>query len=144
MLAAFDVSPEIRDTAVHALKQGKRQGAEILLGDEFAQTPEAPFDKAVMEKTNKGAVAPCDMQWADLGAWDEVWRLSPKDGSGNAVQGSVVALDSANNLLRAEGVRLCVAGIHDLVIVATKEAVIVLPRERAQDVKTLKELAGRL
>jgi mannose-1-phosphate guanylyltransferase/mannose-6-phosphate isomerase len=144
MLAAFDVSPEVRDRAIHAFEQGKRQGTEILLGDEFAQTPELPFDKAVMEKTKKGAVAPCDMQWADLGAWDEIWRLSPKDGSGNAVQGSVVAVESANNLLRAEGIRLCVAGVQDLVVIATKDAVIVLPRERAQDVKTLKELASRL
>ena len=89
--------------------------------------------------TRLGAVAPCEIGWTDIGAWDEVWRVSEKDACGNAVQGEVVALDAADCLLRGEGVTVCVAGVRDLIVVATPEAVIVVPRERAQEVRALRD-----
>jgi mannose-1-phosphate guanylyltransferase len=96
-----------------------------------------------MEKTARAAVVPCDIGWADVGAWDEIWRITPHDGAGNAVQGRVVILDAHNNLLRGDGPKLCVAGVNDLIIIATEDAVIVVPRERAQDVKLLREMAEK-
>jgi mannose-1-phosphate guanylyltransferase/mannose-6-phosphate isomerase len=144
LLGAFAASPAIRDGALAALRDAARAGDEIRLAPSFAQVPAEPFDIAVMEKTARGAVVPCDIGWADIGSWDEIWRLSPHDASGNAKHGPVAALDASNNLLRAEGVKLCVAGVSDLIVVATPEAVIVLPRDRAQDVKALRELAEKL
>ena len=96
-----------------------------------------------MEKTARAAVVPCDIGWADIGSWDEIWRVSAQDAAGNATHGAVATLDAANNLIRAEGVKVCVAGVSDLIVVATRDAVIVLPRERAQDVKKLKELSEK-
>jgi mannose-1-phosphate guanylyltransferase len=94
-----------------------------------------PVDIAVMEKTQRAAVAPCDAGWADIGSWAELWRLSEKDHKGNAVFGSATLLDGMNNLIRGEGVHVSAIGVSDLVIIATKDAVLVMPRSRAQDVK---------
>jgi mannose-1-phosphate guanylyltransferase/mannose-6-phosphate isomerase len=142
LLEEFSASAEIRDAALAAFAAARRDGVRILLDPgEFARAPSVPLDIAVMEKTARGAVAPCKIGWADVGAWDEIWRNSAKDESGNARHGEVVAVDAANNLLRADGVKLCVSGVSDLVVIATPEAVIVLPRERAQDVKALREQA---
>lgn len=145
MLEELRANAEIRDGALAALGAARRTGAEIFLdAAAFAATPALPLDIAVMERTARGAVAPCAIGWADVGAWDEVWRLSEKDKQGNARHGAVAVIDAANNLIRAEGVKVCVAGVSDLIVVATQEAVIVLPRHRAQELRELRELATKL
>lgn len=145
LLAEFDASADIRDGALAALAHAARGGVQIQLdAAQFAQIPSQPLDIAVMEKTKRAAMVPCDIGWADIGSWDEIWRLSPKDSAGNAVDGSVLVLDAANNLLHSEGVKLCVVGVSDLIVVVTPEAVVIVPRDRAQDVKTLRELAEKL
>lgn len=142
LLEEFAAAPEIRDAALEALRTANRSGNRIHLGVGYANAPALPFDVAVMEKTKRAAVAPCDIGWADLGAWDEIWRHAKLDDDGNAKRGAVTALDVKNSVLRAEGVKLCVARVEDLIVIATKDAVIILPRERAQDVKRLREMAG--
>ncbi|MBX3511596.1 MAG: mannose-1-phosphate guanylyltransferase/mannose-6-phosphate isomerase [Hyphomonadaceae bacterium] len=138
-------APEILAAAETALARGRREGAEVRLeADAFMAAPALPLDIAVMERTARGAVAPCAIGWADVGSWSEIWRLSERDEAGNAAYGSVTALDAQNNLLRGDGVKVCVAGVSDLIVVATPEAVIIVPRERAQDVKTLAERARKL
>lgn len=145
LLEEFAAAPAIRDGAVDALRKATRRGAEIHLdAAAFAATPSAPLDTAVMEKTARGAVAPCDIGWADLGAWDEIWRLAPQDGAGNAAHGPVAAIDASGNFLRSDGPKICIAGVSDLIVIATKDSVIVLPRARAQDVKALKQAADDL
>ncbi len=145
LLDEFAASADIRDAALAALAKAAPNGAELRIGAaEFAAVPSQPFDIAVMEKTARAAVAPCSFGWADIGSWDEIWRLSKRDSDGNVAVGSAAALDGANNLLRGEGVKLAVAGVNNLIVVATREGVIVLPRDRAQDVKLLKELAEKL
>lgn len=145
LLAEFDASADVRDTALAALKAAERVGDEVRLDPAlFDKVPSQPLDIAVMEKTTRAAVAPCEIGWADVGAWDEIWRISPRDAHGNALQGQAVALDASGNLLRGDGVKVCVAGVSDLVVIATPEAVIIVPRERAQDVKLLRELAEKL
>ena len=145
LLEEFAASAEIRDAALEALKRARRQGVEIWLDEAaFARAPSLPLDIAVMEKTKRAAVAACDFGWADLGSWDELWRLAPRDESGNACHGPIATLDARDNLLRADGVKLCIAGVSDLIVVATPEAILILPRGRAQDVKLLRELAEKL
>lgn len=142
MLEEFAAAADIRDAALAAFKTAKRDGVRIeLQRADFAKVRSTPLDIAVMELTRRGAVAPCDIGWADVGAWDEIWRLSPRDAAGNALTGDVVLLDGANNLIRSDGPKVCAAGVNDLIIVATADAVIILPRDRAQDVKALKDLA---
>ncbi|MES1203521.1 MAG: mannose-1-phosphate guanylyltransferase/mannose-6-phosphate isomerase [Pseudomonadota bacterium] len=145
LLTEFDAAPEIRDRALEALLAAKRDGVEIRLDPAiFAKVPSLPLDIALMEKTRHAAVAPCEIGWADIGAWDEIWRLSERDADGNAKQGPVLALDAHNNLIRSEGVKVCVAGVDDLVVIATADAIVIVPRDRAQDVKVLRELAEKL
>ncbi len=144
MLQEFGNSADIRDFALASLETAERRGAEIRISaDAFARVPSQPLDIAVMEKTKHAAVVPCDIGWADVGSWDEIWRLSESDESGNVRQGESVVIDSSNNLLRSEGVAIYAAGVHDLIVVATPETVIILPRDRAQDVKTLRERSSR-
>lgn len=135
----------ISNGARDSLTKATRRGAEIALdATAFAALPSEPLDIAIMEKTKRAAVAPCDIGWADLGAWSEVWRLADKDAAGNVLSGAAIALDSENALLSGDGITVCAAGVRDLIIIATRDAVIVLPRERAQDVKALREAALKL
>jgi len=91
----------------------------------------------VMERTARAAVAPVDAGWADVGSWAELWRLSAPDGSGNVLTGPVRARDLEGCLVRAEGVHVSIAGVSDLIVVATPGGVLILPRSRAQEVKSL-------
>lgn len=142
MLEEFFANADIRDHALAALSAARREGAEIRLDAElFARARTMPLDTAVMEHTRKGAVAPCAIGWADVGAWDEIWRLADRDSHGNANQGDVFVIDSSDNFLRGDGVKVCVSGVSDLIVVATPDVVIVVPRDRAQDVRSLRELA---
>ena len=101
----------------------------------FAKVRNEAVDRAVMEKTSRAAVAPCDIGWADVGSWAELWRLSDKDSKGNAVSGSVTLLDGMNNLVLGNGIQVSAIGVSDLIIVASGNSVLIMPRSRAQDVK---------
>lgn len=142
LLAEFEKAADIRDATLAALAAATRIGARILIdAEKFAAVRAAPIDIAVMEATLLGAVAPVDIGWADLGAWDEIWRLADKDSAGNVRIGPVVTLDARNNLLRSDGITLAVAGIEDLIVVAEGDTILIAPRARAQDVKKLLEAA---
>ncbi len=145
MLEEFAHAADIRDGALKALAGASRgEGAIFPEAAAFATIPSVPLDIAIMEKTARGAVAPCSIGWADVGSWNEIWRLSDKDHAGNVAQGGGAVLDGDNNLVLGEGVKVCIAGVSDLIVIATREGVIVAPRARAQDVKALKALAEKL
>ena len=136
--------PDIETAALAALAAAPRDGAVIRLPlAEFGACPSAPVDVAVMEPTERGAVAPCDIGWADIGSWSELWRLGPLDEAGNLVRGRAQAFDSRGSLVWSEGAPTLVLGVEDLVVVTTPEAVIVLPKSRSQEVKALLEAFGR-
>jgi mannose-1-phosphate guanylyltransferase/mannose-6-phosphate isomerase len=107
----------------------------------FAACPADSIDYAVMEHTGAAAIVPVSMGWSDLGSWDALWEMSAKDERGNALAGNVVAEDTANCYLRSENGLIAAIGVEDLVVVATDDAVMVAPRNRTQEVKTL---VGRL
>lgn len=138
LLEEFEIaSADIRDGAREALTRAKRQGNEILLdAAAFGKVRSEAVDRAVMEKTSRAAVAPCDIGWADVGSWAELWRLSKKDPRGNVAQGTVTMLDCMNTMVRADdGIQVSVIGVMDLIVVASGNSVLVMPRGRAQDVK---------
>lgn len=144
LIGEFAHAPDIRDAGLAAFNTATRAGARLSLGaDAFASVPGAPLDTAIMEKTAKGAVAPCSIGWADLGSWSEIWRLGDKDANGNVVRGDALLADAHNNLVRAEGVRVAIAGADDLIVVASGGTVLIVPRARAQDVKRLWEDAQK-
>lgn len=141
MLEEFSQSASaIRDAVSMAWFGGKRERGVVLLDAEaFAKAPAAPVDIAIMEKTQRGAVAPVSMQWADVGAWSEVWRIAEKDESGNVIDGPVIDLGVNDCLVRADGVPVAIAGVSDVIVVATRDGVLVVSKDRAQDVKPLLE-----
>jgi mannose-1-phosphate guanylyltransferase len=92
-----------------------------------------------MEHTDKAAVAPIGVSWADVGSWSELWRLGPRQAHDNFVQGDAVLIDTSDCLVWAADRMIAAIGVTDLIIVQTEDAVIVLPKSRAQDVKLLVE-----
>ncbi len=107
---------------------------------EFAAVPAESVDYAVMEKC-PGVLdirmQQLDAGWNDLGAWEAVWQVAPKDADGNASVGDAIVRDSHNTLVHATSRLVSVVGLHDVVVVETPDAVFVADRERSQDVKKI-------
>jgi len=142
MLDEFAAAPGILDGALAALKASRRDGHRVTLDAPlFAAIESAPLDIAVMQKTRRGAVAPCSMDWADIGSWHEVWRLSAKDEQGNAVSGEALTEGARGCLIMSDGPRVAALGVEDLVIIVNGDDILIAPRARAQDVKVLAERA---
>lgn len=137
LLEEFSIAAaDIRDGAREALSRAWRNGRDILLdAASFGAIRSEAVDRAVMEKTSRAAVVPCDIGWADVGSWAELWRLSDKDPAGNVTDGQASLLDCTNTLVRAVGMQVSVIGMEDVIVVASGSSVLVMPRSRAQDVK---------
>jgi mannose-1-phosphate guanylyltransferase / mannose-6-phosphate isomerase len=130
--------PEMLAACTEALKAARSETDFIRLDKAaFARCPSDSIDYAVMEHTTRAAVVPVSMGWSDLGSWDALWEMGEKDERGNALAGNVVAEATSNCYLRSEKGLVAVIGVADLVVVATDDAVMVAPRNRTQEVKTL-------
>jgi mannose-1-phosphate guanylyltransferase/mannose-6-phosphate isomerase len=105
----------------------------------FENCPADSIDYAVMEHTTRGAVVPVNMGWSDLGAWNALWEISDKDADGNVLRGDIVAEQVRDCYLRSEAGLVAAVGIENMVVVATDDAIMVAPLDRAQDVKALVE-----
>jgi mannose-1-phosphate guanylyltransferase/mannose-6-phosphate isomerase len=110
---------------------------------EFASIPAESIDYAVMERCPGSmfplVMVPLSAGWSDLGAWDAVWKVIPKDDDGNAHFGDVLTADCRNNLVHAGSRLIGLVGVSDLVVVETADAVLVADRSRSQDVKRIVE-----
>jgi mannose-1-phosphate guanylyltransferase/mannose-6-phosphate isomerase len=107
--------------------------------DAFARAPQKSIDYALMEKTDRAAVVEAHYRWSDIGSWDAVFDVGTRDAAGNAVQGQVVTTDAANCIIHSEDRLTAVVGVEDLVVVSTTDAVLVIPRRRAENVRELVE-----
>jgi mannose-1-phosphate guanylyltransferase/mannose-1-phosphate guanylyltransferase/mannose-6-phosphate isomerase len=92
-----------------------------------------------MEKADKVAVVPVDMGWSDIGSWDALHDLLGKDAHNNAHVGEIVNVDGSGNLVFSDGPLVTVSGVSDLLVIATGDAVMILPRGSSQDVKKIVE-----
>ena len=135
-------------SACQAAMAGSSEDMHFTRVDEaaFAACPEDSVDYAVMEPLCKeesgeseAVVVPLDAGWSDIGSWSSLWDVSEKDSDGNAVQGDVITQDSSNNLVRAEHRLVATVGVDNLVVVETKDAVLVARKDRVQDVKAVVE-----
>ena len=106
---------------------------------EFAAIPSESVDYAVLEKCPASPftiqMVPLDAGWSDLGAWDAVWQVLPKDAQGNAHVGDVITNNSLNTLAHATSRLVSLVGVQDLVVVETPDAVLVANKSHSQDVK---------
>ena len=140
-MAALDLwRPDIADATRAAWAARSTDAKFVRPGKaEFAAVPSESVDYAVMEKCPGSAfdirMVALDAGWNDLGAWDAVWQVAPKDAAGNASVGDTIVKDSHNTLVHATSRLVSVVGLDDVVVVETPDAVLVARRERSQDVK---------
>jgi mannose-1-phosphate guanylyltransferase/mannose-1-phosphate guanylyltransferase/mannose-6-phosphate isomerase len=129
-------APEVLAAARAAIEGRRAEGRRVYPdAAAFAASPSISVDYAVMEKAERIAVAPVAMGWSDLGSWDSLYEAAEKDSDGNALAGRALAIGSGGCLIRTDGPAVAVVGVNDLVIVATKDAVLVLPRGQTQRVR---------
>jgi mannose-1-phosphate guanylyltransferase len=118
---------------------------EAVLDRVFPTLPSESVDYGIMEGARGILCVPAEFGWSDLGSWEAAYDLSPRDDNGNAIDADVVAVDSGNCLVRADGDRLiALVGVEDLVVVDTGDALLVCRREASQDVKKVVDALRRL
>jgi mannose-1-phosphate guanylyltransferase/mannose-6-phosphate isomerase len=128
--------PDVLAAAEQAYARSTRDLDFVRLDKEaFAKSPSESIDYAVMEKTASGAVVESDPGWSDVGTWQALWSVSPRDSAGNATAGDVHLHDASGCYVRAEKRYVSVIGVKDLVIVETDDALLVAGKDRSQDVK---------
>ena len=133
--------PDIVSGCRSAVKAASRDLDFIRLAEEpFAAIPSRSIDYAVMERTKHAVVVPADLGWSDVGSWNSLWMIGAKDAEGNVLSGDVVTRNVHNSYIRTEGPLVAVVGLDDIVVVSTGDAVLVLPKDRAQDVKGLVDM----
>jgi mannose-1-phosphate guanylyltransferase len=132
-------APDILEAARAAMAGARSSGNRTVPEREaFARAPALSFDHAVMEKADRVAVVPVQMDWSDVGSWDALYDLSETDADGNVCLGDALAIEARNCLLQGDGSRrIAVLGVSDLIVVASGDQVLVLPRGRSQEVKKI-------
>ena len=134
-------APEMLHATQVAMEKARVEGiCHYPDADAFAASPSDSIDYAVMEKAERVAVVPVAMGWSDVGSWDALHAISDVDAAGNAhgaQGGEVIALDTTNCHVRSDGVRVAMVGVSDLIVVASGNDVLILPRGRSQEVKKL-------
>jgi mannose-1-phosphate guanylyltransferase len=126
--------PELYEI-LHAIEKDPARTDEL-----YPKAPSVSIDYGVMEKLPRGEVfvVPGDFGWNDVGSWSALSALRPADGQGNSIAGTAVTVDAHDNIIYAGDKRIiATVGVSDLVIVATDDAVLVLPKSRAQDVREI-------
>lgn len=103
----------------------------------FAACPGNSIDYAVMEKTSDAVVIPLDCGWSDVGSWSALWELGERDSDGNVLKGNVLAHDVRNCFIHAANRLVAAIGLDGHVVVETADAVLVAPKNRAQEVKSI-------
>ncbi|MFP4396605.1 MAG: mannose-1-phosphate guanylyltransferase/mannose-6-phosphate isomerase [Desulfonatronovibrio sp.] len=136
--------PEILDACTAAIKNTAKDMHFLRVDKKaFMACPSDSIDYAVMEKTDKAAMVPLDAGWCDVGSWSTLWEISEGDENNNVLKGDVLVSDTRKSLVMADSRLVATLGVEDLVVVETKDAVLVARRDKAQDVKALVEMLGK-
>ncbi len=127
------------EAACRKATAGANARTTVLDQSAYESAPRISLDFAIMEKTSRAAVQPVSYGWNDIGTWDSIATILPKDANGNALAGQANCVDGHNNLVFAEGTVAIVHGLDDLIVVATPDAVLVARRGESEKVKALLE-----
>ena len=109
-------------------------------GRDYAELPNEAVDYAVMERTKNLLLVTASFTWLDVGSWSELQELLPNDQHGNTVYGEAALIDTRGSFLCAPGKVVAALGVEDLIVIDTDQALLVLPKQRAQEVKKLVEM----
>jgi mannose-1-phosphate guanylyltransferase/mannose-6-phosphate isomerase len=138
--------PDIAQAVANAFEAATHDGDFLRLdADHFGACPGDSIDYAVMEPLARdtgdagppAVVVPLDVGWSDVGAWSALWEVRDQDAAGNVLDGDAFVHDARNNLLIAHHRMLAAVGVEDLIVVETPDAVLVVSKEHAQDVKAV-------
>jgi mannose-1-phosphate guanylyltransferase len=128
-------APDILEATKAAMAAAQTQGHRIMPhASTFGAVRAESVDRAVMEHAANVVVVPIDAGWSDVGSWEALHAASSKDGAGNSIRGPVDAVSSSGSLIVSEGPRVLAIGVENMAIVATADAVIVVPLARSQQV----------
>ncbi|HSG63951.1 MAG TPA: mannose-1-phosphate guanylyltransferase/mannose-6-phosphate isomerase [Gammaproteobacteria bacterium] len=136
-LARF--APAMLPACRRALEHAARDTDFLRLDDAFLDCPSDSIDYAVMERTAAAAVVPLDAGWSDVGSWAALHDVLDKDAEGNVLRGRVIAQGCSDCYVAATARRVAVIGLTGCTVVETEDAVLVMPHDRAQELKTLVE-----
>jgi mannose-1-phosphate guanylyltransferase len=129
-------APDMLASAQASMAAAKREGQRVLPDEAaFAASPSDSIDYAVMEKAERVACVQVSMGWSDLGSWDALYDIGGRDAAGNVIAGNVRLGEGAGNLIKSDGIRISATGVDDLIIVASGNEVMILPRGQSQKVK---------
>ncbi|MFP4212692.1 MAG: mannose-1-phosphate guanylyltransferase/mannose-6-phosphate isomerase [Desulfohalobiaceae bacterium] len=138
------LAPRIKDCCSQAV-QGATQDMDFLRLDSssFRQCPSDSLDYAVMEKTSEAMVVPLQAGWSDVGSWSALWEIAEKDEQHNVLRGQVLSRDVQGCLVHSDSRLVALLGVQDLVVVDTKDALLVASRHQVQEVKSLVQALRR-
>jgi len=137
-------SPEIYETSKKAYENAQKDETLRIAHDDMANIPEDSIDYAVMEKSTKVKVVEADIDWSDLGSFDALAEEFEKDENGNSVNENLIAINSKNNFVYSKERLVALAGIDDLIVVDTADALLISRKGDSQKIKDIvKELKGR-
>lgn len=140
-------APEVLEAAEAAVEKAGRDLDFLRLDPEsFARATPISIDYAVMERVEFAGMLAASFDWSDVGSWDSIHAIKPQDDDGNVLEGPAVALDTRRSMIRSEEMLTTVVGLDDVVVVATRDAVLVSSMAAAGKVKNLVErmkAAGR-
>lgn len=120
-----------------AVVSGHDQTQLQLNPESFSSVPDISFDYALMEKSSHVSVVPCDMGWSDIGSWDAMAELTPADALGNRVEGDVWMLNTRDCYVHSPDRMVGMLGTENLIVVDTPDALLIIRRDQAQEVKQL-------
>ena len=131
-------SPEILICCKNALNKSKIDlDFQRLDKDSFKECDNLSIDISVMEKTSRGIVIPLDVGWSDVGSWEVVWETSNKDHDGNYTEGKVILENTKNSFLRSENRLIVGIDLNNLIIVETRDAILISEKNSSQKVKNI-------
>lgn len=131
-------APEMLQAAKNAMEKANRDQTQIKPHEaSFASAPSDSIDYAVMEKAEKVAITPVDAGWSDVGSWDSLFEISLSDDDSNVTSGDVITMESKNNLIHSDGLEITTFGVDNLIIVASGNQIMVLPKGQSQNVRKI-------
>ena len=131
-------APDILENCEECLKKSKLDlDFHRLDESSFSRCSDVSIDVAVLEKTKKAYVLPLDCGWNDIGNWESLWNISKKDLNENSVKGNVLIKDTTKSLIRGETKLLVSLGLKDVMIIDTKDALLVANKNYSQDIKNI-------
>ncbi len=124
------LQPELLNSCKQVLATAKKDLDFLRLDSTFISKQNAlSIDHAVMEKTENACIAPLNIEWSDVGSWNALWSISEKDEDGNAIVGDVTAHNVTNSYIRSHHPLVCVSGLDNILVTATKDAVFIANRD---------------